>query len=100
MTLGNSDVTLAWRTLSSTMAEAVAKQTNRLVKHTMTKGRAPHFISQDRSRGCKRCVGETDSHTSQESHQGLSGPARTPHLSNGSAMGTSPHLKQTGRQCA
>ena len=57
--LGTSDVTLAWRTLSSTIAEAMAKQTNGPVKHVMTKGRAPHFISQVRSRGCNRCVGDT-----------------------------------------
>ena len=60
--LGTSGVTLAWRTLSSNMAEAMAKQTNGSVKHAMTKGRAPHFVNQDQSRGCKRCVGETNSY--------------------------------------
>ena len=54
--LGTSKVTLAWRTLSSNMAEAMAKQTNGSVKHAMTNGRAPHFVNQDQSRGCKRCV--------------------------------------------
>ena len=60
--LGTSDITLAWQTLSASMAEAMAKQTNGSVKHAMTKGRAPHFVNQDQSRGCKRCVGETSSY--------------------------------------
>ena len=42
----------------------------------------------------------TSNCTSQESHQGFSGPTRAPHRPNGSPMGTAPHLRQTGRRCA
>ena len=66
--LGTSDVTLAWQTLSSSMAEAMAKQTNGSVKHAMTKGRAPHFVNQDQIARMQEMCWRKQIHTHEQSH--------------------------------
>ena len=99
--LGTSDVTLAWRTLSSTIAEAMAKQCEACDDERQS---ATFYWSGSIAWLQTMCwrnrFVRTSICTLRESRQGFSEPTRAPHPPDGSAMGTSPHLRQTGRHCA